>query len=60
MHLTEYSNSITLFKVSKLTVKTLGPFLGLLLRSLSLPSKTSESMDPAGVLGGVSMLPVGE
>jgi len=43
----------------KLTVKKLGFFLGLLLRSLPLASNDSDSMESAGVLGGESVLPVG-
>ena len=43
----------------KLTVKTLGFFLGFLLRSLPLASNDSDSMESAGVLGDESVLPVG-
>ena len=42
------------------TLKTLGPLLGLRLRSRPLPSKVSESTDHVGVLGGVPELLVGE
>lgn len=45
--------------LTSLTVKTLGFFRGLLLNSRSLVSKGSESMDPAGVLRGEPVLPVG-